>query len=87
MGKDMKIQWIDRCVRAEKRPNPAVYRAKRELATITHRTSICVPRASRLSKTSAPHPRKDKVKAKVQVKVKVEVKVEVQVRILSLASA
>jgi hypothetical protein len=39
MGTDIKTQWIDLWVRADSKPNPAVYRMNRELATIPHFTS------------------------------------------------
>jgi hypothetical protein len=39
LGTDMKTQWIDLWVRADNKPNPAVYRTNRELATIPHFTN------------------------------------------------
>jgi hypothetical protein len=41
IGMDMKIQWIDRWVRADNRPNPEVYMAKRELSTKIHFAVVC----------------------------------------------
>jgi hypothetical protein len=43
IGTDMKTQWIDLWVRADNKPNPAVYRINRELATITHFTNNWIP--------------------------------------------
>jgi len=54
IGNDINTQWIDLWVRADNKPNPAVYRMNRELATITQRTKISIPRETLFSTLYPP---------------------------------